>query len=241
MVRKGALILLAALAALAAAGPAHALTATKIRIGDHPAYVRVVVELRDGTLRLNRVFASDVAPFGDGRARVRIDGAGIDTTAAPKHLNGVSARIAQGTNRIVLTMQGAPRRFKYVSYFALRAPQRLVVDLWKARPPVAGASFTHAPQGGCLDLDSWSVGAGTAFAAGRERDIFEHMFQVGVRNADGRLVRAVGVTSSAGAWSRTFSYSVAGPQAGTLEAVDLSEKDGALSCIVQVRVHLAPP
>ena len=84
-------------------------------------------------------------------------------------------------------------------------------------------------------------GAQRTFAAGRERDIFEHMFQVGVRNADGRLVRAVGVTSSAGAWSRTFSYSVAGPQAGTLEAVDLSEKDGALSCIVQVRVHLAPP
>ena len=155
-------------------------------------------------------------------------------------MNGVSARISQGTNRIVLTTQGAAQRFKYVSYFALRGPQRLVVDLWKARPPVAGAAVTRAP-GGCLRLDSWTVGPGTAAATGREQGIFEHMFQVGVRNSAGRVVREVGVTSTAGAWSRTFAYSVAGQQAGTLEVVDFSENDGALTCIVQVRVTLRPP
>jgi hypothetical protein len=233
--------LVVALVALAGAGQARALTATEIRIGDHPAFVRVVVEFEDGTLRLNRVFASDPRPFADGRARIRIEGPGIDTTAAPKHVNGVSARIAQGTNRVVLTTVGAAERFKYVAYFILRGPQRLVVDLWKARPPVAGAAFTRAPQGGCLHLDSWSVGAGSATAAGREQGLFEHMFQVGLRNSAGRVVREVGVTSSGGLWSRTFSYSVAGQQAGTLEAVDFSENDGSLTCIVQVRVTLRPP
>ena len=86
-----------------------------------------------------------------------------------------------------------------------------------------------------------SVGAGTAHAEGSEHDLFEHMFQVGVRNSAGRLVRAVGATSSGGLWSRTFSYSVAARQAGTLEAVDFSEKDGSLVCIAQVRVTLKPP
>jgi hypothetical protein len=73
-VAKGALTLLVTLAALAATGQAHALSATKVRIGNHPAFVRVVVEFEDGTLRLNRVFASDPRPFADGRARIRIDG-----------------------------------------------------------------------------------------------------------------------------------------------------------------------
>jgi hypothetical protein len=238
---KPALTLLVAIAALAAAGQAHALTATKVRIGNHPAFVRVVVEFENGTLRLNRVFAGDPRPYGDGRARIRIDGPGVFTDVFPRRAYGVSARVPEGPNGIVLITQAASQRFKYVSYFALRGPQRLVVDLWKARPPVAGASFTSAPQGGCLTLGSWSVGAGMAHAEGTEHDLFEHMFQVGVRNSVGRLVRAVGATSSEGLWSRTFSYSVAGPQAGTLEAVDLSEKDGSLACIAQVRVTLRPP
>jgi hypothetical protein len=52
----------------------------------------------------------------------------------------------------------------------------------------------------------------------------------------------VGVTSSpSGDWSRTFSYVVPARQAGTLEAVDFSAKDGSLVCIAQVRVTLRPP
>ena len=74
--RNRILVPVAVLVALAGAGQAHALTATEIRIGDHPAFVRVVVELEDGTLRLNRVFASDPRPFTDGRARIRIEGQG---------------------------------------------------------------------------------------------------------------------------------------------------------------------
>jgi len=65
--------------------------------------------------------------------------------------------------------------------------------------------------------------------------------QVVLRKAGGQVARSVGVTSSGGAWSRSFSYSVAGQQSGTLEAVDFSAKDGSLVCIVQVRVTLRPP
>jgi Immunoglobulin-like domain of bacterial spore germination len=242
-VRKAALTLIAALAAgLAGTGQAEgAVTATGIRIGDHPAFVRVVVDLSGGRITDPNVEATDPNPFGDGIASVRVSRAGIRTTAPARSAFGVRARLAQGTNRIVLRITATPRRFKYLGYVVYRGPERLVVDLWKSRPPVAGAVFTTAPQGGCLTLDSWSVGPRTAVAAGRERDLFEHMFQVGLRKANGRVARAVGVTAFAGAWSRTFTYSVAKPQPGTLEVVDLSEKDGSLACIAQVRVTLRPP
>ncbi|HXV34810.1 MAG TPA: hypothetical protein VD769_12435 [Gaiellaceae bacterium] len=229
-------------AALAAAGQAEgAVTATGIRIGDHPAFVRVVVDFSGGRIRDADVEATDPSPFADGRASVRVSKTGIQAGVRVRSAFGVRARLRQGTNRIVLRITTAPRRFKYLGYVVYRGPERLVVDLWKARPPVAGASFTTAPQGGCLTLDSWSVGAGRATAAGRERNIFEHMFQVGLRKANGRVARMVGVTGFAGAWSRTFGYSVSRLQAGTLEAVDLSEKDGSLACIAQVRVLLRPP
>jgi hypothetical protein len=48
------------------------------------------------------------------------------------------------------------------------------------------------------------------------------------------------VTASGGNWHRTLAYGVTRQQAGTLEAVDFSERDGSLSCIAQVRVTLQP-
>ena len=104
-----------------------------------------------------------------------------------------------------------------------------------------GAVFTSAPQGGCLTIGSHTVGAGTANASGTEHGLFEHMFQVTLRKTSGLVARTVGVASSGGNWNRTFTYLVAAQQAGTLEAVDLSEKDGSLICIAQVRVTLRPP
>jgi len=243
-VSRGALTLLATLAAFFAALPGQAeaaVTATDIRIGNHPAFVRVVVDFTGGQIGLGNVFAADHQPFGDGRARVRVNKAGIMTNAAPEASQGVRAAIDQGANVIVLRLRTARERFKYLAYSVLHQPERLVVDLWKARPPGAGAVFTTASQGGCLTIDSFSVGPGTASAAGRERDLFEHMFQVRLRKVGGQVARTVGVTASAGHWSRSFGYSVAHAQLGTLEAVDFSEKDGSLVCIAQVRVTLQPP
>ncbi len=242
--RKGALVLLAALAASAAVLPGQAgaaVTATGIRIGNHPAFVRVVVDFSGGTLNGADVIATDPNPFFDGRARISMSKHGIDTDAAARSALGVHARLVQALNRIGLRLTFAHERFKYLAYDNLHSPERLVVDLWKARPPVPAAVFTSAPQGGCLTIGSFTVGAGTASASGTEHGLFEHMFQVVLRKASGRIARAVGVTSSGGNWSRTFSYAVAGQQAGTLEAVDLSEKDGSLACIAQVRVTLHPP
>jgi hypothetical protein len=242
-VRKGVIALFAALVAVAVA-PAQAdavLTAKAIRIGNHPAFVRVVVDFTGGSVGSADVEATDTVPFFDGKARVRVSKPGIDTNAPARSRFGVSARLVQGTNQIVLRLSGAHHRFKYLGYVTYAGPQRLVVDLWKARPPVAGAVFRSAPQGGCLTIASHTVGAGTAHAQGMERGIFENQFAVGVRGANGRG-RLVGVTSSpSGAWSRTFSFTVASRQPGTLEAVDFSEKDGSLVCIAQVRVTLRPP
>jgi hypothetical protein len=242
-VRKGVLLVLAVLAAAAALpGAAEgALTATDIRIGNHPAFVRVVVDFTGGALADRDIFATDPRPFGDGRGRLTIDRLGIDTDAASEHDVGVDASLAQRTNRLVLRLDAARHRFKFLSYDLLRAPQRLVVDLWKARPPGPAAEFPTAPQGGCLTIDSFTIGRGTASAAGTERGVFEHMFQVTLRKSGGRVARTVGVTSSGGNWSRSFSYVVGVRQPGTLEAVDLSAKDGALRCIAQVRVTLRPP
>ena len=243
-VRKGALTLLAVFAAAAAALPARAdaaVTATDIRISSHAAFVRVAIDVTGGRVRHRDVFATDPSPFGDGRGRLSIEKPAIDTDAAPEHAFGVDASFVQGTNRIVLRLDADRRRFKYLGYDTRRTGRRLVVDLWRARPPGANAEFPTAPQGGCLTIDTFSVGPGTASAAGEEHGIFEHMFQVTLRNRAGRVVRTVGVSSVAGAWSRSFSYAVDVRQVGTLEAVDLSEKDGSLFCLAQVRVTLRPP
>ena len=47
--------------------------------------------------------------------------------------------------------------------------------------------------------------------------------------------------ASSGTWHRSFAYAIGHQQAGTLEVVDFSEKDGSLVCIAQVRVTLRPP
>ena len=234
--------LLAAAGVLLAAPAAHGqgvLTATGIRIGNHPAFVRVVVDFEGARLRDNQVLAADPSPF-DGRARVRVSGRGIDADADPERAHGVSARVVQRDDAVVLRLRADERRFKYLGYLVLHGPERLAVDLWKARPPRPAAEFLRAPQGGCLTLGGYAVRPGFARAHGTEQGIFEHMFQLALRRAGGGVVRAVGVTSSAGEWRRRLRYSVGRRQAGTLEAVDLSEKDGSLACIVQVAVILRP-
>ncbi len=243
--RRGALIAIAALAATAAALPGRAdaaLVATEIRIGNHPAFVRVVVDFTGGRVGSRNVMATDPFPLPDARAVVEVSKRAIGTDAAPEEAFGARARLVQETNRIVLRLRADRRRFKYLGYDILRSPERLVLDLWKSRPPGPDAEFETAPQDGCLTIDTRSIGHGTAHAEGTEEGIFENMFALGLRGARGQGVRSVGVTSSpSGDWARTFSYSVTSRQAGTLEAVDFSAKDGSLICIVQVRVTLRPP
>jgi hypothetical protein len=122
------------LAGLAVTAPGAAqqpgpLTATGIRIADHPGRVRVVVDFSGGRVLEGEVVASDPRPFRDGRVRLPLTRSGVRTVAAPARTHGVSASVAQGSGRIVIRLDAAPRRFKYVAYRALRSPERLAIDL----------------------------------------------------------------------------------------------------------------
>lgn len=232
-------MLLGAVAALAPAAASAALTATQVRIGNHPAFVRVVVDFSGGTLHRNDAESPDPLPF-DGRARVRITHAGIDTTAGAVSDQRVTARIKQRSGFLVLKLSARQHRFKYLEHGVLHSPERLVVDLWKARPPHPAAEFPSAPQGGCLTIDQVTHAPGQVVARGTEKNLFEHMFQADLRNRRGTMIAMRPVTASGGNWHRTLAYGVTRQQAGTLEAVDFSERDGSLSCIAQLRVTLQP-
>jgi len=232
------LLLLAAVWVLPAAAGA-ALTADQIRIGNHPAFVRVVVDFSGGTLHSNDVESPDPQPF-DGSARVRVTHAGITTDAQSVREEGVRARIAQRSGFVVVHLSARKHRFKYLEHGVLHSPERLVIDLWKARPPRPAAEFPVAPQGGCLSIDNFADSPGRVTANGTENDLFEHMFQANVRNRKGRVVGTRPVTAAGGHWHRTVRYGVGSSQAGTFEVVDFSEQDGSLFCIAQIRVALAP-
>src|SRR5215212_3347145 len=123
LVAFGTMLVVAALAPQAAAAP---LTATKIRVGDHPGFVRVVIEFTGDRLQLNEVQATDPDPFPDGFVRLPLMRPGVKTTATPVRAHGVFARIAQGAGRITIRLTGRDRRFKYLYYFRQRSPERLV-------------------------------------------------------------------------------------------------------------------
>ena len=76
--------------------------------------------------------------------------------------------------------------------------------------------------------------------SGRERNLFEHGLIVRLRTADGRVVRSAPRTAAAGRWSAQLVRPGNARGSATLEAVALSAKDGALVCIVQVRVAAKP-
>src|SRR5918998_4223761 len=83
---------------LAPQAPA-ALTATDIRVGDHPGFVRVVVDFTGGRLETGEIVATDPNPFPDGFVRLPLTRRGVRTTADPVREHGVFARIAQTSGR----------------------------------------------------------------------------------------------------------------------------------------------
>lgn len=215
-----------------------ALTAREIRIADRAGFVRVVVDFTGGRVEPGEVVATDPNPFPDGFVRLPLTRAGVRTVADPVREHGVFARVAQTSGRrITIRLTGADRRFKYVGYFALRAPDRLVIDLFEARPPNDAAEITRG-RGGCLTLTDHVVTSRRVTAEGRERDLFEHALVVRLRRNGGRIHRQQPETAAMGRWSTSFTYPAAVRQTGTLEAVALSAKDGTLDCLVQVRVRM---
>lgn len=223
--------------ALLAPPASAALTAREIRIADHPGFVRVVVDFTGGRVEPGEVVATDPNPFPDGFVRLPLTRRGVRTTADPVRAQGVFARIAQGSGRITIRLTGRDRRFKYVGYFALHTPERLVMDLYKARPPSDAAEIPRGRRG-CLTLSDHLVGRRHVDAEGRERNLFEHSLVVRLRRSGGRVHRQRAETAFQRRWSTSFDYPPARRQTGTLEAVALSAKDGTLDCLVQVRVRM---
>jgi hypothetical protein len=236
----GSLVRLAAvvvLVLLAAPSSASALTATNARIAAHPGFVRVVVDFTGGTFQVNEANATDPVP-SDGTARVEVRRAGISTLAIDRSAAGVRVRITQATNRIVIRLEAARRAFKYLRVSGLHGPERLVLDLYAAKPPSRAAEI-RTGRGGCLSLTSVSADGRGFRVRGVERDLFEGSFVLRVRDAAGRSVGRR-IMTARGAWSARVAYRVATAQTGTLEAVAESAKDGSLACLVQVRAGLNP-
>ena len=173
-----------ALTAPAALPEAAPLTATAIRIAPHPGLVRVVVDFtggaRDSWRGCRRATPTRSATASCGspappppRTHARCAGAG----------RGASARVRQRSGRIVIRLQGAARRFRYVGYQALRGPERLAIDSG-GTPPEPAAEIRRAP-GGCLSLRRFDVARRSVSAGGRERDLFEHSLVVRLRARTG--------------------------------------------------------
>src|SRR4051794_15510325 len=136
-------------AATSAGDRAAALTATRFRIGSHPAFVRVVVDFSGGAVSFNSTNATDPQPY-DGAARVQVDAPGVRSTAAPSSAAGVTARATAAASRLGIRLTSAPHRFKYLGLTVLHAPERIALDLFRAGPSPA-ASFGRP---GCLTLTS---------------------------------------------------------------------------------------
>jgi hypothetical protein len=131
-----------------------ALTAREIRIANHPAFVRVVVDFTGGRVQPGEVNATDPNPFPDGFVRLPLTRPGVRTTADSVREEGVFARVAQTSNRrITIRLTGADRRFKYVHYFALHGPERLVLDLYRSRPPTDAAEIVRGAAAAACDAD----------------------------------------------------------------------------------------
>jgi hypothetical protein len=231
-----ALLALVAAAALPASASA-AFTASDVRIGSQPAFVRVVVDMTGGQAAFNEVDATDPS-VADGSARVDITHPGIVVTPRDRTAQGVRARLSlAGANRARVQITATTVRFKYVRVFVLHGPERVVIDLYRSAPPSPSAEI-RTGSNSCLTLTSIQRTGHTFRVRGTARDLFESNFVIRVRDGLGRVVGRRIVTAN-GPWSQTVSYTgVSGSQHGTVEAVAESAKDGSLVCIVQRRVML---
>ena len=216
------------------------LTAEAIRIKDRPEAVRVVVRLGGASVESAQVFfKSPLRRLVLGSARVALEQPGTAALVPGRTARGVSVELTPRARALVLRAASAAKRFKYLSYRVRSGPQRLVVDLWKSAPPRAGTAARFGRRA-CLSVDVDSSQPGRLVVSGTVRRLFEATFVVRIRRADGRVIKRRIVTMQPGPWTQSIGYRVGSAQAGTVEAVALSAKDGSLDCLAQRRVELQP-
>lgn len=124
-----------------------------------------------------------------------------------------------------------------MSYTVRRAPERVVVDLWKAVPVWPGAARR---DDGCLRLVSARrVGAIVRLRGRVLRRLFEGSYVVVVRDARGRRVgQRPQIIEGTGAWGATLRTGRAALGPGTAEAFVGGAKDAGILCLVQLPVRL---
>ncbi len=243
-----------ALVALALAPRADAaLTATDLRISSNAKVVRVVVQFAGaGLTGLERQTDALDPQIADGRGVVRINATGIGASASAATGAGVRARIGRRPGTIVVLLDAAPNRLKFLQYKVSVPRNVIVIDLWKATAEGAATVLND----GCLQLTNWTGTNGRARARGLELvPLFEHGLVLSLR-APGEGASTLGlkaVTATEGTFLPDFSgYAIAGrwrggtppipglPRRAMLEAWSSSAKDGSLDCLVQVPVRIIP-
>jgi hypothetical protein len=247
-------LLAAGLVALALAPRASAqLTATDLRISSNPKVVRVIVDFAGARLTgLERQVDAIDPAIADGRGVVRVNATGITAGAAPASGAGVTARIGRRRGSIVIVIDGAAGRFKFLQYKVSVPRNVLVIDLWKATADRAATVLSD----GCLQLTNWTGTNGRARARGLElAPLFEHGLVLSLRapGAGGSTLGERPITATEGTFLPDFSgYAIAGrwrggtplipglPRRAMLEAWSASAKDGSLECLVQVPVNVIP-
>ena len=170
--------------------------------------------------------------------RVRVRHPGVRAAALPASGDGVRAVVAGAPNRVSANLSYGSGRYKYLAVSVLHSPERLVLDLYRSRPPSSAAEVPIGRRG-CLALTRVVPGTRSLLVRGTERDLFEHSFLLRVRDGRGRVVGEK-IMTAVGPWSGRVRYRVATRQRGTLEAVAFSAKDGALACLAQSGVMLEP-
>ena len=230
-----ALLVLAAWAPAAGARTVD-LTATGVRVGDHPGFVRVVVDFTDGRVPANETTVLDAGP-ADGLTSIRVTHPGIRTEAAPLNRHGVRVTTTAGSGRFTARLAFGAGRFKHVSYTVLRAPERVVVDLWKAVPvwPLAARR-----DDGCLRLVSVRrVGPRVRFEGRVLRRLFEGSYVVAIRDARGRRVaQQPRIIEGTGPWSAVLTPRRAARGLATAEVFVGGAKDAGILCLVQLPIRL---
>ena len=211
---------------LAAPASAAPLTATQIRIADHPGFVRVVVDFSGGTVASNELEATDPDPFPE---RLRPHPAAPSGRQDHGYAGPRRRRLRAHRPERRAAHHSAQRRRPAVQVPVLRHPARAGArDLRPVQePPAERRRRDHARARRLPDVHR-PLGVEDARARGRPR-AQPVRAPVPGRAAPPRRPRSSASSTSpptAGAGTRASPYPHAGRQTGTLEAVDLSDKDG---------------
>jgi hypothetical protein len=230
-----------------------ALTATDLRISSNAKVVRVVVQFAGaGLTGLERQTDALDPQVADGRGVLRINATGIGSSASAATGAGVGARIGRRPGTIVVLLDAAPNRLKFLDYKVSVPRNVIVIDLWRATADGAATVLDD----GCLKLTSWTGTHGRARARGLElMPLFEHSLVLSLRapGAGGSTLGLRPITATEGTFLPDFSgYATPGrwrgatppipglPRRAMLEAWSSSAKDGSLDCLVQVPVRVIP-